>query len=65
VRMAGRSTTYERAVQVLGFTGSVTTTHGDKVKTIWVNKAPQTRLLCGERADPADTRNPTRIRSLP
>jgi hypothetical protein len=65
VRMAGRSTTYEGAVQVLGFAGSVTTTHGDKVKTTWVNKPSQTRLLCGERADPANPQKQTRIRSLP
>lgn len=65
VRQAGRSTTYERAIDVLGFAGSVTTTHGDKAQTVWVNKAPQTRFLCGERADPADAGKSTRIRSLP
>jgi hypothetical protein len=65
VRQAGRSTTYERAIDVLGFTGSVTTTHGDKVQTVWVNKARPTRFLCGERADPADAGKSTRIRSLP
>jgi hypothetical protein len=64
-RLAGRSTTFEGAVQVLGFIGSVTTTNGHKVKTTWTNKAPRTRSLCGERADPADGRRATRIRSLP
>jgi hypothetical protein len=64
-RLARRSTTYDGAIQVLGFSGSVTTTHGDKAQTTWTNKAPQTRLLCGERADIADASRPTRVRSLP
>jgi len=65
VRTAGRSSTYEAAIQVLGFSGSVTTTNGDKVRTVWVNKAPGTRSLCGEVADIAQGNRPTRIRALP
>jgi len=63
-RAAKQSTTYESAISVAGFTGSVTTTIAQGVETHWHNKTDRARFLCGERQDIASHR-PTRIRSLP
>jgi hypothetical protein len=63
-RAQKQSTTYEGAISVAGFAGSVTTTIAQGVETHWNNKTNRVRFLCGDRYDIASTK-PNRIRSLP
>ncbi|MGH9041972.1 MAG: hypothetical protein ACRDZ3_17265 [Acidimicrobiia bacterium] len=61
-RKSGSSTTFGGAINIIGFSGAVTSTVSDVVKYKWTNALSFHRLLCGESND-INEKN-TRVSSL-